>query len=381
MVTARRAVGLLFIVNAAAFANVVPRLPDIKAELGLSNTSLGTAVAAMPAGALLAGPAIGWLVARYGSARVASACGVAFGFVLPGFALAPSWGALAAVFLVLGALDSVMDVSMNAHALRVQRGFDRSIINALHGMWSIGAVLGGIAGTAAAGADADLGVHLVVAGAVVIGLMALARPRLLPGPDDVERASEPERAAGAAHGRRLMLLGAVVGLAAIIEDAPQSWGAVLLRTELEASSTVAGLVFIAFQASMTLGRVLGDRVVDRLGEVRVVRVGGLMAAAGVGAGLLIGEPAAVIVGFAVAGLGTATLFPLVFHAAGNLPGLATGHGVAAAAWMGRVGFLVAPPLVGAVGDALDLRVALVVVPVSALAVAVLAGAVAPDPSR
>jgi MFS family permease len=375
-------VALLFLVNAAAFANVVPRLPAIKQDLGLSNTSLGTAVAAMPVGALLSGMAAGWLVARVGSGRLAVAAAVGMGVVIPTFAVAPAWGALAGTFLALGALDSVMDVSMNAHALRVQRGYERSIINTMHGLWSIGAVLGGGAGALAAAHRVPLGRHLVLAGAAVAALALVARRWTLTGPDDGPDGSvlpvEPGEPPPPRRARqRLALLGLIVVLAAAIEDAPQSWGAVLMRQDLHTSVAAAGLVYLAFQTSMTGGRLLGDWAVDRFGPVRVVRAGGILTTVGVGGGLALGEPAPVVVGFALAGLGAAPLFPLVFRAAGEVPGVSTGHGVAAAAWMGRLGFLIAPPVVGAVGDAVGLRVGLVLVPAAGVLIAALAGVLAP----
>jgi fucose permease len=173
-------------------------------------------------------------------------------------------------------------------------------------------------------------------------------------------------------------------LASVVEDAPASWGAEFLRSELGTSAAVGGLVFIAFQATMTVSRLFGDRVVDRYGDARVVRVGGLLVAVAVAAGLALDHPVTVVVGFAVAGLGVASLFPIVFHAAGNLPGVSTGHGVAVVAWMSRVGFLIVPPVVGAVGDAASLRSGLLLVPAAGLAIAALAGTLrpvldAPDP--
>ena len=390
LVRARWAVAVLFVLNAAAYANVVPRLPAIKAELGLSNTALGTAVAAMPVGALASGLFAGTLAARWGSGPLAVLCGVGFGAVLPLFAAAPSWAVLAVVFLVLGMLDSLMDVAMNAHALRVQRGYGRSIINGLHGMWSVGAVAGGVIGSAAAGTGVPLGWHLLFAGGGIVTVALLVRRWLLPGRDDDEGrerpAADPLDALvdeGARDRRRastrraLLLLGLLVVLSAAVEDAPQSWGAVLLREDLGTSAAAAGLVYLAFQSSMTVSRLLGDRLVDRVGDVAVVRAGGMVTAVAVGLGLAVGEPWSVVVGFAAAGWGTAFLFPLAFHAAAEIPGVTTGGGVAVVAWMGRVGFLLAPPLVGAVADATSLRAGLAVVPVAGAAVAVLAGALRP----
>nr|BFE79579.1 hypothetical protein GCM10020093_021800 [Planobispora longispora] len=147
---ARAAVAALFLTNGAVFFNLVPRYPQIKADLEISNVVLGTALAGYPIGALLAGLLAGAAVRRFGSARVA-----AFGILLTTIAIlavpvAPNWIALGGALCVAGALDAVVDVAQNAHGLRVQRLYRRSIVNSLHGLWSVGAVLGGLMGSAAA---------------------------------------------------------------------------------------------------------------------------------------------------------------------------------------------------------------------------------------
>lgn len=170
---------------------------------------------------------------------------------------------------------------MNAHGLRVQRRYGRSIINSFHGIWSIGALAGAVASAIAIAAGVSLGAHLLVAAIAIVATSLAIAPRLLPGGDESAPPVAPHHDAAPDDVRvprrrvasRLVLLGLVVVLAAIIEDAPASWGAVLLRTELGTSAAAAGLVYISFQISMTTGRLFGDRVVDRWGEVRVVRTG------------------------------------------------------------------------------------------------------------
>ena len=148
---ARAAVAAVFLTNGALFANVVPRYPEIKADLGVSNAVLGTALAAFPLGALLAGLFAAAVIRRFGSARVAALGIVALAASTLAIPFAPNWLALAGVLVVIGALDAIVDVAQNAHGLRVQRLYGRSIVNSFHGVWSIGAVLGGLMGSAAAG--------------------------------------------------------------------------------------------------------------------------------------------------------------------------------------------------------------------------------------
>src|SRR5688572_1293593 len=160
-------------------ANVLPRLPAIKAQLELTNAALGTAVAAMPLGGLIAGAAAGVLIVRYSSRRVTVATGVAYGLLLGSIGLAPGWVALAAAFLVLGMLDAVMDSAMNAHGIAVQRGYGRSIIHGFHGWWSAGTLLGSGTGAVAATLGVPLVVHLAVVGLLLAGVSVAAMPLLL----------------------------------------------------------------------------------------------------------------------------------------------------------------------------------------------------------
>jgi len=361
---ARLAVAACFFTNAVLYANLVPRFPELKAQLGLSNSSLGAAIAAFPLGALLAGLASAALIRRLGSGRVASAGLVLLAAVLWAVTVAPNWPVLAIALFVAGALDAVVDVGQNAQGLRVQRLYRRSILNGLHGLWSVGAVAGGLLGSAAAGLGVPLAVHLAVAAVVFSGLALASGRAMLPGPDDAERPSAGDEAAAADRTPRrtavwaLAALGVLAACGAFVEDAGASWSALYLRTELSAGAATAGLGFVAMSVAMTVGRLTGDRVVDRFGQRRVVRAGGALTAAGMGLALAVPSVPTTLLGFALAGLGVATLVPAVFHAADELPGLRPGVGLAVSNWLLRIGFLVSPLLIGAVADASSLRVAL-----------------------
>jgi MFS family permease len=156
----------------------------------------------------------------------------------------------------------------------------------------------------------------------------------------------------------LAALGGLAACGAFVEDAGASWGALYLRGEVGAGAASGGLAFVALQVAMTTGRLSGDRVVDRFGQRRVSLVGGAAIALGMGAALALPSIPTTLVGFALAGLGVATLVPAVMHAADELPGLPHGVGLTIVSWLLRVGFLVSPSVVGVVADAASLRVAL-----------------------
>ncbi|CAD5990506.1 MFS transporter [Agreia sp. COWG] len=385
---ARVAVGVLFFTNGALIANLLPRYPEIKTELGLTNAAFGAAVAAYPLGALLVGLSAGLLIRLFRSSRIAIAATIvtAAGLLLVG--IASSWLILALALFLAGAMDSITDVAQNSHGLRVQRLFKRSIINSFHAIWSIGAVAGGVMGAAAAALDIPLLTHLSIS-AVIFSAAALVSYRwLLAGPEPTAEASlvteAPISAAVAARPdapksatlvvRYAILLALVVIAAggAIVEDAGSSWSAVYLSNDLGASAFVAGLGFISLQGMQFIGRTLGDRMVDRFGQRAIARLGGLLVLGGMGAALAFPGIVGTIVGFGIAGFGVATLIPAAMQAADELPGFKPGSGLTIVGWLLRVGFLLSPPIVGAIADASSLRFGLLLVPVAGLLVVIFA---------
>ena len=398
---ARWAVGVLFFTNGALFANLLPRYPEIKEQLGLSNVEFGAAVAAFPLGALVAGLSAGFLIRRFRSSRVAIAATLvaSLGFVVAGGASV--WAMLAAGLFIAGAMDAITDVAQNSHGLRVQRLYRRSILNSFHAVWSIGAVSGGIMGATLAQLGVSTLWHMVIS-AVVFGAAALLSYRwLLRGPEPVEppepvelaetvpapapvadAAGSPPPAATPRPGRAgrasvarfgvLLALVVIAASGAVVEDAGASWSAIYLSDSLGATAFVASLGFVALQGMQFIGRLLGDRMVDRFGQRTVARAGGAVVAIGMGAALLLPTVPGTVIGFGLAGLGIATLIPAAMHGADSVPGLAPGSGLTIVSWLLRLGFLASPLIVGAVADISSLRLGLAIVPVVGLLVVIFA---------
>ena len=382
---ARGAVSALFLTNGALLANLLPRYPEIKAELGLANSTYGLALAAFPAGAILAGLAAAGLVRRLGSARLAVLGTLLTGIGLLGAAAAPSALVLALALLVAGACDAITDVAQNAHGLRVQRQYRRSIINSFHAVWSIGAVLGGSVAALAIALDVPLPWHLGASALIWAAVALIALRFTLPGRDPAPVASPeatggtdadaaPAPAGGIRSPRVWMMLMALVFIAiggSLVEDAGNSWATLYLGRDLGAPAVIAASGYIALVGSQFVGRMLGDGMVDHFGQRAVARAGGAIIMLGMGLALAFPSVPGSIAGFALAGFGSATLVPAAMQEADDLPGLRPGTGLTVVSWLMRLGFLASPPLVGLVADAAGLRTALLVVPLAGLLVIVL----------
>ncbi|MFD4021339.1 MFS transporter [Streptomyces sp. SH5] len=386
---ARAAVAVLFFTNGALFANLLPRYPQIKEDLAIGNGAYGLAVAAFPAGAITAGLAAGLLIRRMGSARVAVLGTLLTGAGILAAGLAPSVALFATALFLAGAMDALTDVAQNAHGLRVQRLYGRSILNSFHAVWSIGAVTGGLMAAGAMALGLSLGAHLAVSAVVLVATAGAALRFCLPGPDNEPEKTGPQgtsaektgpeglAAAGARGTSRVgVVLAALVLIATagtLVEDAGSSWAALYLSDALDASAALAAWGFIALVGAQFIGRVIGDRLVDRFGQRAVARAGGLITAAGMGLALAVPTLPGTVLGFALAGFGVATLVPAAMHEADALPGLKPGSGLTIVSWLMRLGFLLSPPIVGQVADAAGLRTGLLVIPAAGVLVVVLAG--------
>ena len=266
---ARIAVAALFLTNGAIFANLLPRYPEIKTDLALSNAVYGAAVAAFSGGALVAGLTAAALIRRFRSSRVAvvGTIGIAVFVVAAGLASSPV--VLAAALFIAGASDAITDVAQNAHGLRVQRNYGRSIINSFHAVWAVGAILGGLMGAAAIALHIPRATHLAIAAACSARWSLVAYPYLLPGPDhDDHPSARTEGGGGAGVGvyATLVALVVIAIAGATIEDAGSSWATLYLRDSLGAPAAVAAFGYVALVGFMFIGRLIGDRLVDRFGE-------------------------------------------------------------------------------------------------------------------
>lgn len=381
---ARLGVLLIFFVNGATFASLVPRYPEIIERLHVSNTLWGLALGIGPIG----GIALGWLAAplmrRYRSRNVAALAQIASSGALVILALAGTIEWVFVAMFAMSAFDAVTDTSMNYHGLRVQRLYRRSIFNSFHGWWCIGAVVGGFLGSAAAGAGMAVPTQTYLTVGVLLCCVVASWAMMLPG-EDREQVAGTEVATGRAWLRPRTLavlvgLGLLGALAGGIELGGSAWSPLYMTDQFAATPFVAGLGFVALMVFETLGRLTGDVIVDRLGLVRTVVWGAVACLAGMALALAVPTPVTALIGFGASGWGIATMIPNAMNAADGLPGVPAGVGLTITTWVMRVGFVLFPIVIGALGDAVSLRLALLVIPLSAVLIMALSPLLRPRPA-
>jgi predicted MFS family arabinose efflux permease len=368
----RVAVAALFAVHGAANGAFATRIPWIRDRLGLTAGALGLALLMPALGALVAMPITGTLVHRFDGRTVARVLMGAFALALALPALAPSYAWLLVAMLVFGATAGMADIAMNTLGLGLEERAGRPLMSRLHGVWSVGGMVGSALGVLAARADVDARTHL---GAMALVLLAvsLVAGRRLPRAAPSKHA-EPPRLAWPS--RPVLLIGLVGFCAVFAEGASADWCAVYLRDVVGTSAATAAAAYTAFAGAMAAGRLAGDRAVARLGTMRSVRAGSLAATAGALLVVVARTPLLGIPGFALIGLGIAVVVPLAFAAGGRAVPHA-GQGIAAVATVAYGAGLAAPGTIGGIAQLSSLPAAFVVVAVLTALFGLGAGALAP----
>jgi len=346
----RLATRVSFLAAGFAMACWAPLVPFAKANVGVDDGALGLLLLCLGAGSLVAMPLTGALSARIGTKPMILAGGFGLVLTLPLLAAAGHPLALGLVLLLFGASLGTLDVAMNIHAVEVDRDSAAPLLSGFHALFSIG----GFAGAGGMTLLLSLGLSPVAsaafAAALVLAAMVVARPRLLRRP-----VGEP---VPLTLPRGIVL---VISLLAfimfLVEGAMLDWSALFVVVRGLLEPVRGGLAYMLFAIAMTIGRLTGDRVVARLGNLRVIVLGGLVAIGGFVLLLTAPWPPVALASFALIGFGAANIVPVLFSLAGRQKVMPVGLAVAAMTTIGYAGILAGPAAVGFIAQALDLPAA------------------------
>ncbi|MGO4306074.1 MFS transporter [Cupriavidus sp. RAF12] len=347
----------LFFVNGATFATWGVHIPTIKARFGLSDAMLSFAMLAVAGGAILAMGPVGRWVARLGSARASMLGGIAFAAATIAILAMPAFALLLPMLLLFGMANAAFDVAMNAQAATVEASRTRPVMSALHGMFS----LGGMLGAAFGGLMLTLGVPPLVHAAMIAAMTAAVAigmaPRLMadhPMPPTADHHREHAT-------RALWLLGLMAFLGLVGEGAMYDWTSVYMRDVAAAPLGWISFGYAAFSGGMACGRFGGDRLRARFGDADTLTGSAWLGFAGIALAIAVPLPLAALVGFSLMGLGAANMVPIFFVAASRLPGVAPAEAIARVARFAYVGLLLGPVLIGGVAHVANLRIGIAVV--------------------
>ena len=363
---ARISLTIIFASTGIFVGSWAARIPAIQSEFHFSLARLGLTLACMTIGAISSSPLAGFVSPRYGSRLLLRASApfqaLAFAFI----ALAPSRIMLALALFFMGAVNGLVQVSMNAQAIALEARYGRTILSKMHGGFSVGMMAGALVASLVAHLGVSYRTHL-------LGVSALL---LFTGIGIGFFLIETERVTRA-HRRRIRLSLALTVIVVVsffelfCEGTATSWSAVYAH-KVGSSAALAALTFSLYSLTMTVGRLRGDHLVMRMGVGGLVRAGSAAAICGLGLALAFPTPLVVLLGFALFGLGLSCQAPTLFRAAGQLP-LPEGQGLAALLVASWPAFLLVAPVIGGLSKVISLREALLVTLGAAVVMVALSG--------
>ncbi len=363
---AKRATVVAFILNGFALGSIIARIPDLKIDLKLSNSQVGFSLLFVAIGVFLALKPAGFLCAKFGSRSIILLGTFLIAIATATLAFADTVFTLRLALFLLGYCTATHDIAMNAHAVSLERYSKSRMMGFLHANFSIGTFLGAIIGGVFSQYKITVFTQELMLSIMSLFLLIYLRKKYLPAEADIHRMQKNENLKQKSP-MIFWILGFFGLCAAMGEGAAGDWGGVLARDAFGATPFVSTLPYIAYTATMVLGRLSCDYLANKFGAANVIRGGGLISGIGLLIGLLIGQIGGIIFGWFCVGLGLSIVMPLIFSAAGQMahdkyPGrIAPSVAVARVSGTAYFGFMIGPPVIGFLSELVTLRWAMLLV--------------------
>ncbi|WP_030716309.1 MFS transporter [Streptomyces sp. NRRL F-2580] len=350
-----------FALNGFLMGMWIVHIPVVEQRTGIGHALLGWLLLLLGGGAFMGMRFAGPLADRIGPRRAvplgASLCSGAL--VLP--ALATDAWTLGGALLVLGLGNGVLDVSMNTHAVQVERGYRRPVMSAFHAVFSVGGVLAALVGALTLSAGWSAVTTLALTAVAGLAVAALALPGLLPH-QSVSQANEAPEAARAPGSRRtprrIWFLALLAFMLMLCEGVANDWSVLHLKSVLGAPAATAAFAYGTFATAMTVGRLLTDRLANRFGATAILRYGSALGAAGLALAAFAPIVPLALIGWTLAGAGLSGCIPQLFSAAGHYDAATAGANVSRVAGLGYLGMLAGPAVIGPLTHLIPLNLTL-----------------------
>ena len=368
---ARFAVSAMFTFAGATMTIWAVHLPVVEQNLKISNGAIALVILSAGMGALSAMQLVGALVDKIGSKPVVIGANIVAGLALMVPALATDLLQVCLALFVLGFALGSADISMNAHAVDIEKAYGRPIFSAFHAFWSIGGVIGASAGAATLAAEIPMQVTLASVGLFFAVASASFTPLLLDTAKvKVAKADKPSKAealkikaaaneANLPFLKMMIALGFMGGAGALIEGVGIDWSALHGVNVLGVPKAEAALSVVVFSSAMAAFRFVADKVVEKFGRIFVIRWGGALSAVGIALALTLQPHNLSLVGWLVAGLGVSAVVPQIFAYSATVGEEShSGRNMAKVFGLTYAGMLGGPAIIGWLASLSDLGTAL-----------------------
>lgn len=353
-----------FFLTGLGLAVWAPLVPYVHARIPMSEATFGLLLLSIGLGSLCCMPLSALFTGKFGIRRTALSAILLLASALFGIIFVEQLWLMAVTLFVFGGSLGVLDIVFNIQGMIIEARSGRSMMAGFHGMYSLGTICGAMLVTLLlmAGTSPVLSPLLAVTCILLLGLWSW--PGLLSRKtrSDVNGRHWPNPT--------IILVGLMCFIVYLAEGAILDWSALFLVDYRGLQPSSGGLGYTAFALMITLGRFLGDGLVARLGRVRMIFLGGLIAAGGLSLSLMTSHWLFALLGYGLCGLGCANISPLLISSLNHQTHMPPHLAVTAATTIGFAGVLAGPALMGMIAQHSSLAHAFGMVALGLLLVAI-----------
>ncbi|RNC91654.1 MAG: MFS transporter [Allomuricauda sp.] len=323
-------------------------IPTVKERLQIDKADLGFAIFFLALGVFVIFPLASKIINKLGVGR-ATWWGVVLNSVFAVMPLiAPNYYFLCAALFFFGACNGITDIAMNTLVTELEKKDKVQFMSAAHGFFSLGGVAAGL-GSFLIPIIGNPFLHMLFMVLLVFVANFYFKNQY------VQILAEPEEKEPFSLKlfKPLFLLGLIGFISFASEGAVVDWSALYLKEVTPAPEVLYGAGFLAFSITMTLGRFLGDGISEKIGSIKIVALGALIAIGGYVL-VLSAFTLLAISGFALIGLGFSVMVPELFRIGGKVKGVDSAQGIAFIAGVGYAGFLSGPVILGFLAESSSL---------------------------
>ncbi|MEO6837186.1 MAG: MFS transporter [Ginsengibacter sp.] len=364
----RISASVFFFIAGLTFSTWASRIPAIKYKLHLSDAGLGGVLFALPAGLMVSLPFSGWLVSRFGSRPMLVIGSILYPLILVTMALSSSVIQLSLSLFFFGMAGNLINIAMNTQAVSVELLYGRSVMASFHGLWSLAGFSGALIGTLFVSKDLSPVIHFSFVCILAILMVLLSYKSTIP--HDV--GNKQSQKVFVKPDNKLLLLGLIAFCCLLCEGAMSDWSGVYFKNIVQSPPSLVTLGYVAFTATMALGRFMGDKLVTKFGVKRMLQLSGVMITTGLLTAVIFPYLLTATIGFLFVGFGVSSVVPIVYGLAGKSTTMSAGAALAAVSTIGFLGFLIGPPLIGFIAQAVSLRWSFTLIGILGFGTAVLA---------
>jgi len=347
----RIALAVFFFISGLRFASWACRIPDIQNHLHLSDAGLGAVLMGLPIGSLTGLPISGYLVTRYGSKQTLLLAALLFPVAMVAIGLVTTGWQLWVVLFFFGITGNILHISINTQAVSLEVLYKRSIMASFHGLWSLGGFTGAAVGTLMIAANISPLVHFMIICAISILFSLIVHSNTLNEDSGTGRSNKffvkPDRA--------ILILGLIAFSSMVCEGTMFDWSGVYFHKIIKVREGLTTLGYVAYMSTMAGGRFLGDFLIMKYGQKKILQFSGIIIATGLLTAVLFPAIITATLGFLLVGIGVSSVVPISYALAGKTKTLSPGVAIAAVSSIGFLGFLIGPPTIGFIAQAASLR--------------------------